>query len=63
MALMDVSVSEALTMAAAAPAAFLGLGRDQGRIAKGLRANLVAADDAMTVRATWIDGVPIFGAT
>ena len=62
MTLMDVSLSEALSMAAAAPAAFLGLARDQGRIAKGLRANLVAADDAMKVRATWVNGVPVFSA-
>ena len=62
MAFMEVSLSEALTMAAGAPAGFLGLGRDQGRIAKGFRANLVAADDDMTVRATWINGLRAFSA-
>ena len=62
MTLMDVSLPQALTMASAAPAAFLGLGRDHGRIAKGFKANLVAADDAMAVRGTWIDGVRIFAA-
>jgi N-acetylglucosamine-6-phosphate deacetylase len=49
-------------MAGAAPAAFLGLGRDRGRIGPGLRADLVAADDDLNVRATWIDGVRVFGA-
>lgn len=62
MALLDVDLFQALTMAAGAPATFLGLGRDQGRIAKGLRANLVAADDDLTVRATWINGVRVFAA-
>ena len=62
MTLLDVSLPEALTMAAAAPAAFLGLGRDHGRIAKGFKANLVAADDNLTVHATWIDGVQLFAA-
>jgi N-acetylglucosamine-6-phosphate deacetylase len=44
-------------MASQHPAAFLGLERDLGRIAAGLRANLVAVDGDVRVRATWIDGV------
>ncbi len=31
--------------------------QDVGRIAPGLRANLVLADDQLAVRETWIDGV------
>jgi len=62
MALLNMDLLQALTMAAGAPAAFLGLGRDRGRIAKGFRANLVAADDDLTVRATWIDGIRVFAA-
>jgi N-acetylglucosamine-6-phosphate deacetylase len=57
MALLDVNLSDAITMASAAPAAFLGLNRDQGRIAKGLRANFVIADENLKVHETWIDGV------
>ncbi|MEO8894618.1 MAG: amidohydrolase family protein, partial [Rhizomicrobium sp.] len=57
MSYLDVSLFEALTMASAAPARFLGLGHEVGAIAKGLRANFVVADDALNVRGTWIDGV------
>ncbi|HEY2835932.1 MAG TPA: N-acetylglucosamine-6-phosphate deacetylase, partial [Rhizomicrobium sp.] len=62
MMLLGISLFEALAMAAGAPAAFLGLAHDHGRIAKGLRANLVAADDDLTVRATWIGGERVFSA-
>ena len=62
MTLLGASLQDALTMASSAPAAFLGLGRTHGRIAQGFRADLVAADDALTVRATWIAGEKIFDA-
>ena len=55
-ALLDVPVETAVRMASAHPARFLRLERELGRIAPGYRANLVAADDGMNVRATWIDG-------
>jgi N-acetylglucosamine-6-phosphate deacetylase len=55
--LLDVDLIQALDMAGAAPAAFLGVGHEQGRIAKGLRANFVLADETLKVRETWIDGV------
>ena len=58
MDLLDVSLQEALTMASAAPAMFLGLGHTHGAIAKGMRANFVIADAALRVRETWIDGQP-----
>jgi N-acetylglucosamine-6-phosphate deacetylase len=57
MDLLGVGLPEALTMASAAPAAFLGLGRQYGQIAKGFHANFVIADAALTVCETWIDGV------
>lgn len=53
--LLRVELAEAVRMASAYPAAFLGLG-DYGKIAPGHRANLVVADDDLTVLATWIDG-------
>jgi N-acetylglucosamine-6-phosphate deacetylase len=43
-------------MASAYPAAFLGVSHELGRIAPGYRANLVALDDTLHVRRTWIEG-------
>ena len=54
--LLRVSEATALGMASANPAAFIGLGATHGRIAVGYRADLVALDAHMQVRATWIDG-------
>jgi len=58
MTYLGVSLCEALTMASAAPAHFLGLSHEVGVIAKGFRANFVIADDDLNIRETWIDGVP-----
>jgi N-acetylglucosamine-6-phosphate deacetylase len=55
---LDLSLFDALEMASAAPARFLGIGHEYGEIAKGFRANFVVADDALKVRETWINGVP-----
>jgi N-acetylglucosamine-6-phosphate deacetylase len=54
--MLGLPLEDAVRMASAWPAAFLGLEHDLGRIAPGLRANLVLADAGMNVRATWIDG-------
>jgi N-acetylglucosamine-6-phosphate deacetylase len=62
MTLLGASLDDALTMASSAPAAFLGLGRTHGQIAEGFRADLVAADDDLVVRATWIGGEKVFAA-
>ncbi len=56
MSMLGLSLDEAVHMASAAPAHFLGLGADTGRIAAGCRANLVLADADLNVRETWIDG-------
>jgi N-acetylglucosamine-6-phosphate deacetylase len=56
MQMLGVPLPEAVRMASQWPAEFLGLGREVGRIAPGLRANLVAADDELKVLETWIDG-------
>lgn len=58
MTYLGVSLYEALTMASAAPARFLGLDHEVGAIAKGYRANFVIADAELNIRETWIDGVP-----
>lgn len=54
--LLDVDLATAVRMASAHPAAFLDLERERGRIAVGLRADLVLADESLHVRATWIGG-------
>jgi N-acetylglucosamine-6-phosphate deacetylase len=53
---LGVSLDDALRMASHYPAAFLGLERERGRIAPGMRADLVLLDAALAVIATWIDG-------
>ena len=52
----SIPLEEALAMAAAYPADFLGLAESRGRLAQGLRADLVWLDDELDVRATWIGG-------
>lgn len=51
-----IPLEEALAMAAAWPAEFLGVAESRGRLAPGLRADLAWLDDALRVRATWIGG-------
>ncbi len=55
--MLDLSLPDAVMMASAAPAAFLGLDGQRGRIAPGHAANLALLDDDLNVTATWIDGV------
>ena len=55
--LMGLSIADAVSIASASPAAFLGLSDQRGRIAVGQAADLVLLDDALKVRETWIDGV------
>lgn len=57
MSMLDLSLADAVTMAATAPAAFLGLSAQRGRIAVGQAADLVLLNDALQVQATWIDGI------
>jgi alpha-D-ribose 1-methylphosphonate 5-triphosphate diphosphatase PhnM len=48
-------------MAATIPADALGL-NDRGRIAPGMRADLVALDpSSLAVRAVWLGGEPVIG--
>lgn len=55
-AMLDLSLADAATMASAAPAAFLGLEKIRGRIAVGQAADLCLLDDQLNVVATWIGG-------
>jgi len=55
--LLGLSLPEALRLASAIPAAFLGLSDRLGRLAPGARADIVALDpDAVRVLATWVAG-------
>jgi N-acetylglucosamine-6-phosphate deacetylase len=54
-AMLGLTLPEAVAMASSVPATFLGLA-DFGRIAPGYRADLVLLDDALAVAATWIGG-------
>jgi N-acetylglucosamine-6-phosphate deacetylase len=56
--MLGVDLADAVAMASAHPAAFLGLDDELGRIAPGYRANLVLLDDDLQVAQSWIDGVP-----
>ena len=51
-----IPLEDALAMAAAWPADFLGVGEERGRLAPGLRADLVWLGNDLRVRATWIGG-------
>jgi N-acetylglucosamine-6-phosphate deacetylase len=55
--LLDLSLADALRLASAAPAAFLGFGHRLGHLAPGYRADIVALDPAeVRVLATWVAG-------
>ncbi len=58
MSMLGLSLEQAVSIASAAPAAFLGLAGERGAIAAGQAADLVLLDDDLTVRETWIGGVP-----
>jgi N-acetylglucosamine-6-phosphate deacetylase len=60
-ALLGISLADALVMASRTPAAFLGLGSELGRIAAGYRADLVAFDQNFDVVGTWIGGAGSMG--
>lgn len=55
--MLGLDISDALTMASANPAAFLGLDHELGRIEPGYRADLVLLDEGLNVTDTWIGGV------
>lgn len=55
-AMLGLSLQEASVMTSTAPAAFLGLSDQYGRLAPGQRANFVQLDDDLSVHGVWIDG-------
>jgi N-acetylglucosamine-6-phosphate deacetylase len=54
--LLELGIERALRMASSYPASFMRLA-DRGRIAPGLRADLVLVTEALEVRGTWIGGI------
>jgi N-acetylglucosamine-6-phosphate deacetylase len=60
-ALLEISLVDALIMASRTPAAFLGLESELGQIAPGYRAALVAFNPNFEVVGTWIGGVSSTG--
>lgn len=55
--LLGLPLDEAVAMASAQPAQFLGLAGETGRLAAGARADLVLLDAQLQVRRCWIGGV------
>ncbi|MGR0183743.1 N-acetylglucosamine-6-phosphate deacetylase [Azospirillum aestuarii] len=53
---VGIPLDEALRMASAYPADFMGMAARRGRIRPGLAADLVHLDERLRVRATWISG-------
>ncbi|MFC4171019.1 N-acetylglucosamine-6-phosphate deacetylase [Microvirga sp. GCM10011540] len=53
---LGLALPDVLRMASLAPAAFLRMDHELGRIAPGYRASLVLLDEGLHVRQTWIDG-------
>lgn len=53
---LGLPLEEACRMASTYPAQFLGLGDELGQIRPGYRADLVALDDGLVVRDSWIAG-------
>lgn len=54
--LLGLAPAEAVRMASEYPAAFLGLDATHGRLAPGLRADLLVVDETLAVHETWIGG-------
>ena len=58
---LDLDLGTASAMASANPANFMGLDKDCGAIAAGLRADFVVVDDQLQVISTWSGGEKIHG--
>ena len=58
-AMLGLPVEQALNMASAVPARFLGLDGHYGAIRPGARASLVRLSPDLQFRSAWIDGIPV----
>jgi N-acetylglucosamine-6-phosphate deacetylase len=54
--MLGLPIADAVRMATEAPARFLGLDGEVGRIHPGCRANLLVTNDRLEIEAVWIDG-------
>lgn len=54
--MLGLDLTDALKMASAYPADFLGIAAAEGHIAPGQRANFALLDEELKVKTTWIDG-------
>ncbi|MFN2448769.1 MAG: N-acetylglucosamine-6-phosphate deacetylase [Candidatus Baltobacteraceae bacterium] len=61
MAYTELPFGKAIVSATSAPAKLIGLEREIGRIAPGLRADLSFWDREYTVTGTMVHGIPVFG--
>jgi len=59
MAMLGVGLADALRMASATPADFLGIAGARGRLLPGRMADMVAVTDAIDVRGVWIAGARV----
>ncbi len=55
----QIPLTNALRMASVIPAEIIGLGDQLGRIQLGYVANLVRADNVLTVKGVWASGMPV----
>jgi N-acetylglucosamine-6-phosphate deacetylase len=55
--LLGLEPADAIAMASAVPADFLGLSHERGRIARGLRADLLLLSPGLDVLGSWLGGV------
>jgi N-acetylglucosamine-6-phosphate deacetylase len=55
--LVGLDIADAIAMASAVPADFLGLAHERGRIAPALRADLLLLDPSLQVLGSWLGGV------
>jgi N-acetylglucosamine-6-phosphate deacetylase len=59
--LLGAPLADALRMASATPADFLGIADQRGRLLPGRAADMVALTDGIDVGAVWMAGVPWSG--
>jgi N-acetylglucosamine-6-phosphate deacetylase len=57
-AMLGASLTDALRMASATPADFLGIAGARGRLLRGRMADMVAITDSIEVRTVWLAGAP-----
>jgi N-acetylglucosamine-6-phosphate deacetylase len=57
-ALLGTTLADALRMATATPADFLGIGHERGRLLPGSIADLISVTDSLSIEGIWMAGTP-----